>query len=176
LPVVRYEEANGIARADFDGLKKSLGVIPNLYASMANSAYALHANLVFDAELSKGVFRLVDKEIIKLAASQANNCLYCIAAHTMVLKLNKFDEAEILKIRRGTASNEKHAALARLAYAITETKGRPSSASLDAFFAVGYDNAALAEVIALVALNIMNNYMHEIGQAALDFPAAPALS
>ncbi len=175
LPVITYDDAGPDVRATFDKLKKQVGRVPNLYASYANSTHALNGNLAFDAELGKGVFTNVEREIIKLASSQSNNCAYCIAAHTAILKMNKLDDAETLKIRRGTASNEKHAALAKLAYEITETRGHPDIESLDAFFSVGYTRAALAELIGVVAINIMNNYTHHIGQADIDFPEPPAL-
>ena len=175
LPVVTYENAEPEARVTFDALKRQVGFVPNLYASFANSAHALNGNLAFDAELGKGVFGNVEREIIKLASSQSNNCAYCIAAHTAILKMNKLDDAETLNVRRGTASNAKHAALAKLAYEITETRGRPNTESLNAFFEVGYTHAALAELIGVVAVNIMNNYTHHIGQAEIDFPAPPTL-
>jgi len=175
LPALSYDEASTETQGIFDNLKKAVGKVPNLYASIGNSSHALGANLAFDDALGKGTFKTVEKEIIKLASSQANNCAYCIAAHTAILKMNKFDDAETLKIRQGTASNQKHAAIAQLAFDITDSAGHPSQGSLDDFFAAGYDSAALSEVIAIVALNIMNNYIHHIGQVAVDFPAPPAL-
>lgn len=71
--------------------------------------------------------------------------------------------------------DEKLSALTKLAASITDSRGRPDQALVDSFYAVGYDKAALVELIGLVTLNTYNNYLNHIAGTEVDFPAAPAL-
>lgn len=176
LPVISYEDASPEAQRIFDQLKVRVGRIPNLYAAQSYSPLGLKANLALDGELSKGVFHGLDKEVIALAVSQVNECAYCLAVHTMVSKMLGVSEAETLNFRRGTSNDEKLAALAALAREITESRGLPSQQAIQDFFAVGYDQAALVELIGRVALNVWNNYTYHISQVPIDFPPAPELA
>lgn len=173
LPVVHYEDASPEAQRIFDRLKASMGRVPNLYAAQAHSARGLGAKLALDTELSKGVFSGLPKEVIALAVAQINGCNYCLAAHTAVAKMRGASEAETLNFRRGTSSDPKLAALAALTQEITESRGHPSRQAVERFFAVGYDHAALVELIGLVALNVWNNYTNHLAQTPVDFPPAP---
>jgi hypothetical protein len=41
--------------------------------------------------------------------------------------------------------------------------------------AVGFDDGAIAEVVAQVALNVFTNYFNQTAGTILDFPKAPAV-
>jgi uncharacterized peroxidase-related enzyme len=176
LPVVSYEDASPEAQQIFDQLKTAMGRVPNLYAVQSHSPLGLSAKLALDGELSKGVFKGLPKEVIALAVAQVNGCNYCLAAHTAVAKMRGASDAETFNYRRGTSNDEKLAALAALAREITENRGHPSQQAIERFFSVGYDRAALVELIGLVALNVWNNYTNHIAQIPVDFPPAPALA
>jgi AhpD family alkylhydroperoxidase len=151
----------------------------SLFYAILNVIYSprgVGAKLALDAELSQGVFNGLPKEVIALAIAQVNGCNYCLAAHTAVAKMRGASEAETLNFRRGTSSDKKLAALAALAQEITESRGHPSQQAVEQFFAVGYDRAALVELIGLVALNVWNNYTNHMAQTPVDFPPAPELA
>lgn len=63
----------------FTQLEKSLGFVPNIYASLAHSEIALENFLAFGS--SKSSFSAKEKEVINLAVSQVNECVYCLSAH-----------------------------------------------------------------------------------------------
>ena len=111
-----------------------------------------------------------------MAVSQVNGCEYCLAAHTTLGKMNGFSEAETLQLRNGTIADEKLRTLTLLAASITKNHGRPEPQLLDNFFQLGYDNAALVDLVALVADKTLANYVNNITQIPVDFPVAPALS
>lgn len=175
LPPVSYSDATPEVQEIFDNLKKAIGRVPNLHAVFAHSPHVFKARLSAAAELDKGHFSMLEQEIINLASSQQNQCHYCIAAHSAVLKMLKLSEDEIMQIRRGTSSDEKHALLASLAAEITEKRGYVAEESIDSFFAAGYDRVALVEFVAIVALNTWNNFTNNITDTPMDWPAVPAL-
>lgn len=163
------------AQAIFDNLEKNLGMVPNLYAYIGNSANALGSYLQFSQAQAKGSFNAKEREAIFLAVSQENGCEYCQAAHTYLGKANGFSEEETIAIRTGNHTDKRINTITRLAAAIQHTKGYPSKELVEEFFALGYSHTALVDLVALVADKVFMNYMHNITKVPVDFPSAPAL-
>ena len=176
LDALSREAASPNNQAIFDQLKQKIGMVPNLYATYANSPVALNAILSFDGALKEGGFSNREIEAVALAIAEANSCDYCLAAHTALGKMNGFTEDETIELRTLASQDSKLQALVALAASITVTRGRPEQAALEAFFAAGYDKAALVELIGFVAVNTYNNYLNNIADTTVDFPAAPVLS
>ncbi|MBN8820407.1 MULTISPECIES: carboxymuconolactone decarboxylase family protein [unclassified Spirosoma] len=163
-------------QAIFDKLQAGLGFVPNLYATIAYSNNALESYL--QLQQAKSSLNKREKEIINLVVSQINGCNYCLAAHTALGKLNGFTNDQILEVRGGSASfSSKYDALARLTQAITQQQGHLHDDSvLDAFYAAGYTDESLVDVIVAIADKIIMNYLHNLTNIPIDFPAAPELA
>ena len=160
----------------FDNLQKGLGFVPNLYATFGLSDNGLGAYLAFQQSQTKGAFKAKEREAINLVVSQANNCVYCQAAHTALGKMNGFSDDQILQLRAGHADfDPKLDVLVKLAKAITETKGHPAPELIDNFVAAGYSLNSVVDLLLLIGDKIIANYLHSITQIPVDFPAAPTL-
>lgn len=159
--------------AHFDNLQKALGTVPNLYAAIAHSDSGLGRYLAFQS--GKTSLTNKEKEAINLVVSQTNGCIYCQSAHTVLGKMNGFGEAEILDLRSGRSTNPKLHALVRLAKDITENKGRAAAENLDSFYAAGYTNGHLVDLILQISDKIAMNYLHNLTQVPVDFPLAEPL-
>ncbi len=157
----------------FDNLNKALGFVPNLYATIGLSSNGLGRYLAY--QNAKTSLSNKEKEAVNLIVSQINGCVYCQSAHTVIGKMNGFTDDQILNIRRGTAADAKLNALVQLAAAITRNKGRADAAAVDAFFAAGYTNEHLVDLILQVSEKIAMNYLHNLTQVPVDFPVAPSL-
>jgi uncharacterized peroxidase-related enzyme len=173
LEVITPDQADPATRKVFQDMEKKLGMVPNLYAATANSGKALSALLTLSHNLSNGEFTAKETEAIALSVGQANDCAYCLAAHTGLAKSHGFSGEEALQIRKAETEDEKLNALLMLIREITLSRGRPEQASIDRFFSAGYSRAALAELIAQVANNTFTNYMNHIADTPIDFPLAP---
>ncbi|MBN3852335.1 carboxymuconolactone decarboxylase family protein [Paraburkholderia sp. Ac-20340] len=161
-------------QALFDKLKAGIGMVPNLYATFAHSEHALGNYLQLQNAKSSITGRA--REVVNLVVSQVNDCAYCLAAHTVIGKMNGFSDEQILEIRAGTASfDPKFDALARLVKNIAVERGHADPALVDAFFAAGWTKANLVDTIMVIGDKIMTNYLHAITRVPVDFPAAPAL-
>ena len=168
------EEVSANNQAIFDNLTKALGFVPNLYATYAHSDTALENYLNFSN--AKTSLTAKEKEVVNLAVSQVNECIYCLSAHTAIGKMNGFTDEQILELRAGYSSvNTKLDALARLAKNITENRGRTDDTVLDNFFNTGYTKANLIDVISLVGDKTISNYIHSTTQVPVDFPVAQPL-
>ena len=133
-------------QAIFDKLNKNLGFVPNLYAYYAKNETALGDYLTLQNR--KSTLRAKERELINLVTSQINGCRYCQSAHTALGKMNGFTDEQILEIRGGTAAfDPKLNALARFTHAVVENRGKADEAIKEAFFAAGYTEANMIDVL-----------------------------
>jgi len=163
------------AQQIFDSLEKQLTFVPNLYATIGYSEEALENYLNFSSTIGKSSFNNKELEAIKLAVSEVNGCAYCLAAHTAISKMNGLSENEILELRGGNSSDTRRQALAQLAKSIAENQGRANQAAVENFFAAGFDNRALVDLVGVVTEINFTNYMHNLTKIPVDFPAAKPL-
>lgn len=175
ITVPTRDEVSPANQALFDNLKKAVGTVPNLYATMAHSEHALGNYLAF--QNGKSTINGKAREIVNLVTSQVNGCQYCLAAHTMIGKMNGFTDTQVLEIRSGRASfDAKFDALARLVREMVVERGHTGQALVDAFFAAGWTKENLVDVIAAVGDKTITNYLHSTTHVPVDFPAAPPLA
>lgn len=169
------DEVSPANQALFDTLKKTLGMTPNLYATLAHSETALGTYLALQG--AKSSLSAKEREVINLAVSQVNDCAYCLAAHTVIAGLNGFTPEQILELRAGRAPFDPRLdALSRFARATAEARGKPGGTVVEALLAAGYTRGQLVDAIVVIGDKIITNYLHGVTQVAIDFPAAPALS
>ena len=114
--------------------------------------------------------------MINLVVSQYNGCHYCQSAHTVLGGMNGFTPEQILEIRGGAASfDSKLDALARFTLSAAANKGNASAETKDAFFAAGYTEANMIDVVIVIGDKTISNYIHNLTGFAIDFPLAPVL-
>lgn len=172
LKALSIEEVNENSQAIFTNIKTKIGTVPNLYATMGVSDKLLGGFLSFTETLKSGEFTGKEYEAIALATSQANGCAYCISAHTAIGKMNGFTDQDTLDIRDNSIADTKLNALVSLASELVSLKGHPTETTVGNFFEAGYNKAAFAEVIAIVALTTITNNVYHNGGFDIDFPKA----
>lgn len=157
----------------FENLQKALGFVPNLYAAIAHSNNGLAKFLAY--QNAKTSLSNKEKEVINLVVSEVNGCVYCLAAHTAIGKMNGFSDEEILRLRSGHSSTPKFDALVKFAKEVTQHKGHADETTVNAFYAAGYTHGHLVDVILQVSDKTAMNYLHNLTQIPVDFPEAPVL-
>jgi len=160
-------------QAIFDKLTKALGFVPNLYATIAYSDNGLAKYLAY--QNAKTTLSNKEKEAVNLIVSQVNGCVYCQSAHTVIGKMNGFSDEQMIDIRKGRASNEKLNALVQLAESITKNRGNADAFLVSNFFAQGYTNENLVDLILQISDKTAMNYLHNLIKITVDFPLAPSL-
>lgn len=174
INVPTREEVSASNQAIFDNLKKGLGTVPNLYATFALSETALATYLAL--QNAKSSVSGKAREVVNLVVSQVNDCEYCLAAHTMLGKMNGFTAEQIIEIRHGYASFDARLdALARLTKGIAQSRGHVDQALVEAFFAAGWTKENLVDAIVIIGDKVVSNYLHSTTRIPVDFPAAPNL-
>lgn len=176
LTQIAPESATGKAKELLDAVKGKLGLVPNMTRAMANAPAVLNGYLQLSGALGQGALPAKTREQIALAVAEANGCDYCLAAHTAIGKMTGLTADQIRDSRRGTAVDPKADALVRFARAVVDTKGQVSGADLQTVREAGYDDGAIAEVVAHVALNVFTNYFNTVADTDIDFPKAEPLA
>jgi AhpD family alkylhydroperoxidase len=175
LEPLTLEESNENSQVIFTTIKRKIGMLPNLYATMGTSDKLLGGFLTFQETIKSGEFSGKEYEAIALATSQANGCAYCLSAHTAIGIMNGFTEEETLALRNNTIADTKLNTLVSLASQLVNLKGHPSIEAVTNFFEAGYNKAAFAELIAVVALTTITNNIYHNGGFEIDFPKAQNL-
>lgn len=157
-------------------VKKKLGIVPNIIATMANSTAVANAYLGFSQSLSGGSLPARLREQIALVVGETNNCGYCVAAHTALGKGAGLTEAETCDARRAQAKDEKEEAALVFAQKVVSERGWISDEDVQHVRQAGYTDGEIGEIVANVALNIFTNYFNHVAGTEVDFPAAPELT
>lgn len=173
--VPTYDSVSPANQALFDSLKKGLGFVPNLYATIAHSDNALATYLTL--QNAKSSLSVKAREVVNLAVSEVNQCAYCLAAHSVIGKMVGFTEDQILQIRAGVAPFDARLdALARLVRNVALQRGHADDAVLQAFFEAGWNAGNLVDVMVVIGDKTVSNYLHSTTKIPVDFPAAVALT
>jgi len=155
-------------------LQKSMGFVPNIYAFMTHSETALKRFLDF-MEVPT-VFNRVQTEAIHLVTSQMNQCPYCLAAHTVLAKNAGLSEKQIEAIRKGNVTwDEKLEILVNFTCELVKNRGKVSPGTIKRFYGVGYTDAYLVDLVMLVGITTVTNYINNATCIPVDFPEAPVI-
>src|ERR1700757_433320 len=150
-PVVAPEPDTSVA-ATLAQIKAKLGKVPNAFATIAQSPAALDGYLAFSASLSKGRLTARQRELLALAISQANECQYCLSAHSATAKMAKVTPDQIRQARAANSDDLLENAILTFAIKTLQQRGLVSDADLEAARAAGLDDGLLVEIIANIAL------------------------
>jgi uncharacterized peroxidase-related enzyme len=157
-----------------DAVEKQLGVVPNMFRVLALSPAALAGFTSLNGALGKAL-DVKTRERIALAVAQANACDYCLSAHTyLALNLAKITSEDAALARQGHSTDTRADAAVRFAQAVTQTRGQVSDAELAAVKAAGYSEAQVVEIVAVVAENVLTNFLNTVAQTDIDFPLVTA--
>lgn len=173
---INVETAHGRAKELLDAVKGKLGIVPNMTRAMAVSPAVLEAYLGFIGALGQGVLPGRIREQLALDVGQANDCEYCVSAHSVLGKGAGLSEREVLDSRRGTSADPRADALLRFARTVLEKKGMIADADIAAVRKAGFGDAEIAEVVAHVGLNVFTNYFNQVACTDLDFPRVDVAS
>jgi uncharacterized peroxidase-related enzyme len=163
------DDAPAGSRPLLQGVGRSVGFIPNLYATFAESPAALEGTLALDAALDKGTLSKIERQLVKIAVSRENGCAYCVAAHSTLAGMLKARPEVITAVRTGVAvPDAKLDALIAFARAVVRDKGFTGDEAIADFLAAGYTKAQVLELVGVVAVKTLDNYVHALTNAPLD--------
>lgn len=162
--------ADAQTAATLDAVKAKLGVLPNLFTTLAHAPVALKAYLQFTETLGGGRLTAKQREIVALATAQANGCQYCLSAHTLLGKGAGLSEQDIAQARQGRATDPLNAAIAEFTRKVVVSGGKLQPGDVAQARTSGLDDGLILEIVANVSLNVLTNYTNHIAETEVDFP------
>lgn len=158
------------SRPLLEKIQKSFQFIPNLFGTFANSPVLLEGYLGLEGAFEKGSLSAVERQVVLLAASVENNCRYCTAAHSTVLKAFLHVPADVVSAVRSNLPlpDPKLNSLVVLTREIVSRRGHVGAQTIGNFLAAGYRKDQILEVLMGVALKTMSNYLDHISPSELD--------
>jgi uncharacterized peroxidase-related enzyme len=158
------------SRPLLEGLKKAFGFVPNLFAVFAESPAALQGALAIGEAFSKSTLSPIEQQLVAIAVSEANDCQFCMAAHSTIAKhVAKADPALVGAARdRTPLPDAKLDALVTFTRKLVEQRGFVADADLAAFIKAGYSKAQVIEVLLGVGMKTFNNYVDHIAHVPLN--------
>ncbi len=153
------------------GAQKATGMVPNMYAVMANSPGLLATYLDGYQRFRSGSgFTTAEQEAIFLTISRYNECDYCMAAHSFIADHMSKTPVEVTDAIRDDrpVDDERYAALVGMTRSLLETRGHPSDADVAAFREVGYTDAQVLELVLAVAVKTISNWSNHLFATPVD--------
>ena len=151
--------------------EKKLGFLPNMYANMANAPYLLETYLFgYDKFRTESGFSPAQQEVVLLTISRANRCHYCVAAHSFLADhVSKVPAAVTDAIRDGSEiGDDKLRALSSFTLHLQQTQGRPDSEQFQQFFAAGFSEQHLLDMLLAISVKTISNYANHLFATPVD--------
>lgn len=171
LERVAIEKAEPLARTTLETAQQKLGLIPNMYAYMANAPGLLETyRSGYELFRQGSGFTPVEQEVIFLSISYENGCEYCMAAHSFLADVQSKVPAEVTEaLRKGTdIPDVRLRALSRFTRILVQKRGRPRKADLDFFRAAGYKDAHVLQIILAIGVKTLSNYTNHLCGTPVD--------
>src|SRR5215470_16398542 len=170
IPAPKPEQVPADSKPTLDAFTKNLGFTPNMMATFALSPIAFNAWATLFGSLSKAL-DVKTRDSIGQAVSEVNGCNHCLTAHSFTAEhMAKLPSDEIILARKGHATDPKRDAAVQFARKVIETRGKVTDADLKAVRDAGYTDANVIEIVALVAMYSLTNFLNNVFDPEKDFP------
>ncbi|WP_026413425.1 carboxymuconolactone decarboxylase family protein [Actinomadura oligospora] len=170
LPARTVDDPDPAVAGVLADAKARNGMIPNMYARMANLPGLLQAYMDgYQVFRSDSALSPAEQEAILLTISRTNGCTYCVAAHSAVADMTKVPAEITDAIRDGRpVPDERLNALVTFTAAFVESRGLPTAAQVDAFLAAGYSEQDILRVLLAVSIKTISNYSNHLFHTPVD--------
>jgi uncharacterized peroxidase-related enzyme len=165
FPVPSPDELPADLRARIEEIGEKTGFVPNVFLVLAHRPDELRAFLAYhDALMAKetGSLTRAEREMIVVATSAANDCVYCIVAHGAILRVYARDPLISDKIAanyRQADLTPRQRAMLDFALRLATTPATVEDSHLQALRQHGFDDEDIWDIGGITALFALSNRM-----------------
>ena len=164
FPVPDPDDIPEDLRERIDEVAAKTGFVPNVFLAMAHRPAELRAFLAYHDALMAGEGGLTpaEREMIVVATSAANDCLYCTVAHGAVLRIRSKDPllADQVAIDPSQADiSDRQRAMLDFALKLCNEPAAVGPADHDELRTHGFNDEDIWDIGAITALFAMSNRM-----------------
>ncbi|AEE21205.1 hypothetical protein Glaag_0236 [Glaciecola sp. 4H-3-7+YE-5] len=151
--------------------QKTNGMLPNLHAVMAEAPGLLEGYQVLHKLFMDSSFDAEELTVVWQTINVEHNCTYCVPAHTAIAHSMKVSDDLIEALRNTeTMPTEKLQVLHETTLAMVRERGIVSDDVIQKFYAAGYGQRQLLEIILCLSQKVMSNYTNHVAETPLDEP------
>jgi len=159
FPIHTKATAPAAARPALEQLERSVGMIPNLAATMATSPTLLQGFATLRETVHRGSLGPRIRELLSLSNAVMNGCPYCTAIHATFARAAGVSAADLDAVRAGgLPADAREAAAVSFSRALLLQRGAVSGHELEAFLRTGFERQHALEMVAVLAASVMANY------------------
>lgn len=171
LKIHTIESAPQESKASLENSVKAFGMLPNLHGVLSESPGLLEAYKSIHQLFSDSSFNAEELTVVWQTINVEHECHYCVPAHTAIAHMMKVDPALTEALRNHEAMpTEKLQVLQDTTLSIVRNRGRISDAELDTFYATGYGQRQVLDIILGVSQKVISNYVNHIANTPVDEP------
>lgn len=150
-------------------VREKWGFVPNLVDQLVTSPETARLYLDGSEIIAGGVLSEEEQNAVKLTVSTANGCDYCRSAHRAIGKQVGTPSEELQRIDRGELpTDERLANLVDATRLVMTERGWLDGKQLEMLEGRGVDRRQLYEIISIVALKTISNYVNHIAHTEVD--------
>lgn len=169
LKVHNIESAPEGSKSLLENSQKAYGMIPGLHGVLAASPKILEAYQTLHQLFTETSFNEEELTVVWQTINVEHACHYCVPAHTGIAKMMKVDDAITEALRNETPlTDAKLEALRTMTLTIVRNRGNVTQEDLDAFYAAGYGEQQVLEIILGLSQKVISNYTNHIAHTPVD--------
>jgi uncharacterized peroxidase-related enzyme len=164
FPVARLEDLPDDMRERIEAVAEKSGFVPNVFLALAHRPDEWRAFFAYHDALMERESGLTaaEKQLVVVATSAANECLYCVIAHGAVARVrarNPLIADQVAVDWRKADLTERQRAMLGFAVKLAVEPARVTEADLEALRAHGFSDDDIWDIGAITAFYALSNRM-----------------
>jgi len=152
-----------------ENYQKANGRIPNLFGVMAEAPGMLEGYQLLHKLFAESSFDAEELTVVWQSINVEHNCTYCVPAHTGIAHMMKVNPALTEALRnQQPLPTKKLQVLQDTTLALVRKRGELSKEEIETFYAAGYGQRQLLEIILGLSQKVMSNYVNHIAKTPVD--------
>lgn len=149
----------------------AFGMLPNLHAVMAEAPTLLKGYQVLHELFQNTSFNAEELTVVWQSINVEHDCHYCVPAHSAIAASMKVDQGIVdALVNKTPFADAKLETLRETTLAMTRERGVISDEQIEKFFAAGYGQQQLLEIIVGLSQKVMSNYTNHLANTPVDEP------
>ena len=169
LKVHTIESAPAESKSLLENSQKAYGMVQGLNGVLAGAPGILEAYETIHQLFVDSSFNNEELTVVWQSINVEHECHYCVPAHTGIAAMMKVDEKITEALRNRTPlADSKLEALRGMTLSIVRNRGNVNDNEIQAFYAAGYGERQVLEIILGLSQKVISNYTNHIAETPVD--------
>jgi AhpD family alkylhydroperoxidase len=152
----------------FDRARARYGWLPRTIQVMAQGSGAAELYLTAGESNARSVVPDLVRELIAIGVAARHGCRYCLSAHALSAHALGVSADEVVAARSAQSNDPTIEPILRFAADLLRTCGRLDEDTFRAYRSSGLDDQTMLDVAAIVAENMLGNFVNNLAMTKVD--------